>query len=130
MGYPQMKHPARDADLLLLAHGALPLGPALLTRLHLLRCAGCRARLSQLQAASQLLAGAVRGRDLPRWQWPRPAFPALAAAVVGLLLVLAVGIVLVIGTQIARSRVPAPSGVAAPAPSGPCRPDLPSDRCR
>ncbi len=51
---------ARDQDLLLLAHGALPAPRRLLTELHLRRCRQCRDRQRQLAAASVALAGAIR----------------------------------------------------------------------
>ena len=123
-----MTHPERDQDLLLFAHGALPPLRAALTRIHLVRCPECRLRVGQFRAVSHGLAGAIRGPQLPRWSFPA-AEAALGVATAWLLAV-AVLVVLLVGTLAVRQHPRAPGIPAAPAGSAPCRPDLPSDRCR
>ena len=123
MTAPPRRRPERDLDLLLLAHRALPPVPAVLTRLHLARCADCRRRLDDLRAASHALAAAVRDPGMPRWS--PPARPAASVAALLLAAVL-------LGTVLVTLAIHGPRRTPAPAPTvgGPCRPDLPNDRCR
>ena len=120
-----------DQDLLLLAHGALPLWPRLRVQLHLRRCPRCRTRLTALTQASSILASAVRGPGLPAWSradavsralLPRKRFPQLA-------LVLALGVALTL-CLIAWTALAPALHPAVPAAAGGCRPDLPNSRCR
>lgn len=120
-----MTHPERDQDLLLFAHGALPPLRAALTRFHLARCSECRQRVGQFQAVSQGFAGAIRGPQLPRWSFP--AAGAAFGVVTAWILAVTVLLVVLLGTQAVRQHRQARR---APAVSAPCRPDLPSDRCR
>ncbi len=123
-----MTHPERDQDLLLLAHGALSPLQTALTRRHLAHCPDCRQRLNQFQATSHGLAGAIRGGQLPRWSFP--AAGASLGVAAAWLLALAVLVVLLVGTLAVRQHLHTPGALPVPAGSVPCRPDLPSDRCR
>ena len=120
---------ARDQDLLLLAHGALPAPRRLLTELHLRRCQQCQDRQRQLAAASAALAGAIRDPGQARWRLPHPQ-PALIH-LWSVILVMLVGLVIVFGViQIREHGAAAGPGLRHAAPAGGCRPDLPNDRCR
>ena len=126
---PGTAHPERDPDLLLLAHGALPPWKAALTRGHLARCGDCRRRLTQFQSVSSGFAGAIRGPASSRWSPPgpsafRPPLWLLAAMLLTTLFLV------VLGTLAVRGLHPAPAGSRPPTAAVPCRPDLPSDRCR
>ena len=123
---PYLRHPERDPDLLRLAHRGLPPVTAALTRLHLIRCADCRRRLGDLRTASYALAAAARGPEMPPWSLPRRTPFGGGVAVWTLLaatVLLGIGLVALI---VHVHRQPP----AAPRIGGPCRPDLPSDRCR
>lgn len=119
-----------DQNLVLLAHGALPLWPRLWMLIHLRRCAQCRDRITHLNAASGLLSLAIRGSDLPPWSLAqavsRAAAPPLPRWLVALVLA-----ALVSGLCVTAYRVltPAPRPAASSAAGG-CRPDLPNSRCR
>ncbi len=121
-----MIHPDRDEDLLLLAHGALPPLRAVQTRLHLCRCADCRRRFSDLRAASHALAAAVRGPRMPRWSLPALA-PGGTVIAVWTLMAATVLVIVLLTVLTERGHHQAPDATRA---GGPCRPDLPSDRCR
>ncbi len=107
--------PPWDQDLLLLAHGALPLLTRLRVQAHLLRCSVCRARLSHLLRASAFLAAAVRGPDLPPWSLsravararPRPALWRAAVAGVLLAVLLCTAALVVTHSQDAAARAAA-----------------------
>ena len=125
----------REQDLLLLAHGALPLPRRLLTQMHLRRCASCQERYGRLQNASYALAGGVRGPKAALWS------PALNNASAGsrlshfqlslllafIALVTVVTLYMVVNGAISRrhsaSRPPS-------VPSQGCAPGLPNDQCR
>ena len=120
-----------DQDLLLMAHGALPLGPRLRVSAHLKRCPECRTRLAELTQTSLRLAAAVRGPGQPAWSradaLARVALPGgrlLLPALIGLVTVLVVVCGWIAWTALAPPP-PAPHSV-----SGGCRPDLPNSRCR
>jgi len=121
-------HPERDSDLLLFAHGSLSPLRAVLTRWHLARCPHCRRRLNQFQAVSHDLADVIRGPQTPRWSFPT------AGAVLGVatawMLAAVVLLVVLLGTLAVRQHQRVPSGTSTPVGAVPCRPDLPSDRCR
>ena len=121
-----MTHPERDADILMLAHGALSPLVSLRTRWHLMRCDSCRRRLRQFQLVSASMANEIRDPKMPRWSVPlaKPHLSLINAA----LLTVAIFIVLVIGT-LAVHKLQHPPVLPVPIRSAPCRPDLPSDRC-
>ena len=120
-----------DQDLLLLAHGALPLWPRLRVQLHLRRCPQCRMRLAALTQASSFLASAVRGSRLPAWSRADAVSRALLARRRFSLLavILVAGITAALGLIAWTALAPA-SRPAVPAAAGGCRPDLPNSRCR
>ncbi len=126
-----MTHPERDQDLLLFAHRALPPLKAVSIHWHLARCPDCRRRLDQLQASSLGLAGVIRGNQRPQWSFPASAAP-LGTGAAWLLAVVAVAIltVILLGTLVIRERQHLSVSSPTPVGSSPCRPDLPSDRCR
>lgn len=64
-----------DQDLLLYHHGALPLLQRWHVAWHVRRCPRCQDRGTALSAVSGLMAGAVRGRDLPPWSGPAATVP-------------------------------------------------------
>lgn len=123
-----MTHPERDQDLLLLAHGALSPVRAALTRLHLARCPDCRQRLSSYRAVSDGMAGVIRGGQLPRWSFP--AAGAASGVAAAWILAAVVLLAVLLGTLAVRQHRRGLSAPPAHAGSAPCRPDLPSDRCR
>ena len=123
-----MIHPERDSDLLLLVHGELSPAKEIITRWHVAGCLECRQRMARFQSVSQTLGVAIRGRQLPRRFYPAtqvwlgvPRVWLLAAAAV---------IVLVFGTLSVMVHTPAFQRSSRPAANIPCRPDLPSDKCR
>lgn len=119
----------RDQDLLLLAHGELPLLPRLRLLAHLRRCPRCRQRQADLAGVSAALAGAIRPRGRGPWTPPRMAAPSGVMAALSLwLLVLMVACVLgglsvVIwhNAHLRQARNSASIG---------CAPNLPNDHCR
>jgi len=119
----------RDRDLLLLAHGALPLMPRLRLALHLRRCAECQARLREFGQTSSALAAGIRGLSLPAWSRAAAisrAFPPVGKwLVVSALMALIVAVSLLAWMNFSMTLHP-PSHYSA---SG-CRPDLPNSRCR
>lgn len=127
----------REQDLLLLAHGELPLLRRLAVRAHVARCPACRERYARLALVSALLAGGVRGLESPPWS---PALNKIGsgigqpvrAARVALLILALCAVVLTIyvvsGRRTPLSRTPATGAQAIKAPG--CAPDLPSDKCR
>ena len=119
---------APDQDLLLLAHGALPLAPRLRAELHLRRCAECAARQALLTQTSSLLASEIRGPGLPAWSLAaavsRASPPAPKWLLVTALAVLVVAVCLFVYLSFITPR-PAPHSFL-----GGCRPDLPNSRCR
>lgn len=122
-----MTHPERDPDLLLFAHGVLPPLRGALLRRHLARCPDCRRRMQEFQAVSHGLAASIRDPQMPRWPRPMPslALPVLAVWLIGGLALLTI----ILGTLVVQSRRPV-SPQPSPSVSMPCRPGLPSDRCR
>ena len=119
---------AWDRDLLLLAHGALPLVPRLRVELHLRRCAECGARLARLTQTSARLALEIRGPDLPAWS--RTAAVSRARSPAGKWVVLSAVTALIATVCV---LVYMSSSTVRPAPHftlGVCRPDLPNSRCR
>lgn len=127
-----MRLHSSDQDLLLLAHGELSLGRRVVTQAHVAFCAACQGRLAKLTGASRLLADAIRGRDLPRWSAPGPQEIVTAARwatgwLIGLTVLVALSVLLTIhAVRVTHSRAPQ----TLTTPSGGCRPDLPSDKCR
>lgn len=126
---------SQDQDLLLLAHNDLPLGRRLCTQIHVVLCYQCRTRLAKMEGASRLLADTIRGRDLSPWRFPTPNGAVAAArtatawlAVFSVLFILTLAAVTQIVTRVGSPA--AQNGGSAGSPSGGCRPDLPSDRCR
>ena len=122
----------RDQDLLLLAHGALPLGRRLWVLARLKRCPQCRARLAELTQASLLLAAAVRGSSLPPWsradavsRVSPPGKRLMLPALIGLAAAL-----MAVCCWVAWTALAPASRSAVPAAAGGCRPDLPNSRCR
>ena len=125
----------RDRDLLLLAHGKLPLGSRLLLENHLRGCASCRRRREEMAAVSRLIAGGLRDPDMAPWVAARARFT-FGAWAARLLLVAAVAVFLFgLGRLILGSVAPSWPGSSGPGHAGPaqddgCRPGLPNDRCR
>ncbi len=66
----------RDQNLLLLAHGALPLWQRWMLQAHLLRCPVCQRRYAQLTESSRLLSSVLHQPGRPMWSpvsMPAPA---------------------------------------------------------
>ena len=119
---------APDQDLLLLAHGALPLVPRLRAELHLRRCAKCGARQARLTQTSTLLASEIRGPNLPAWSCAAAVSRASPSAPKWLLVAALTALIAAIFLVVYLSSI-------APRPAshsflGGCRPDLPNSRCR
>ena len=126
-----MTCPARDQDLLLLAHGALSPLRRLATLLHMRRCSECQARYTQLGATSHAVAGVLRGAGPPHWAPPAPAGVGLPSALM-IALVTVVVLVLFLGTlYVARVRSAGSNRPpTAASPRTGCLPGLPNDACR
>lgn len=131
----------REQELLLLAHGELPLPRRLATRAHLSRCASCRARYAGMGRVSSVLAGAVRGPEAAPWSpalnragnragasVPLRLFLARAALLALLLLAVALTLRVVSQWRSASSEQARPRVQAIRTPG--CAPDLPNDKCR
>ncbi len=126
----------REQELLLLAHGELPLLRRFAVRQHVARCPACRERYARLSLVSALLAGGVRGPESPLWS---PALnragagmgqPVRAARIALLILALCAGVLtiyVVSGRRAPLSRTPA-TGAQGIKFSG-CAPDLLSNKC-
>ena len=123
---------ARDQKLLLLAHNQLTPMARLATLAHVRNCAKCSARQARLGAVSQQIAGSLRPSGLAPWQ-PAPPSGLLGTLSLSMKLMLLTALLMIaltsaiVVTNIERAR-----GHQAPAPGtfGPCRPDLPNDKCQ
>ena len=124
------RHP-RDENILLLAHGALPLWRSLWTQWHLRRCLQCQARYAALAQTSAALAAALRGPDAALWQPAAPAVSLRFAAIslAGLITLLCLFCGLFYFTLYVKQSPETPTGKTRPASEG-CAPNLPDDRCR
>ena len=118
----------RDQELLLLAHGELPVGRRLRLQAHLRRCPQCRARFDEFVNTSVALAAALRDPNATTWRPDRPRSPRLPLALLAALALL-MGLLYFSAVRVAR-LFRAPSQPTTSAPSEGCRPDLPNDRCR
>ncbi len=120
----------RDQDLLLFAHHELGPVRRALTSLHLRRCPRCQERSARLSHISDVLADTLRPRSQPPRAW-RQGTPALRqpSSMTGVWIV-----AVLLASLTAAALVSAVRHVRAPVVSQrlsvPCRPDLPSDRCR
>ena len=94
-------------DLLMLVHGELQRSRAIALRLHIARCAACRARLRQFENLSASLAGAYRNptlgvRNFGKVTQRRRVWVSLALFMAGLILFSGIA-----ASQIAASRAAA-----------------------
>ena len=125
-----------DHDLLFLAHGELSYPRRIMVQRHIRSCPRCQERLAQLTAASHRIAAAVRQPGAPPWT-PRVRPSVLASGklaptitVLTVTALIGVGIVVTTLVSINRGCSPSPQSVPGNVIGVPCRPGLPSDRCR
>ena len=127
----------RDQDLLFHVHGELPLLSRMVLDRHLSRCSACRERHAQLMAASRQIASAIRGPQMPPWRAPGKSAAAVKrrAMTLGLVAVLMIASAIAVAVAVHRvsnvtDKCQTPQVNVQTAPSTPCRPGLPSDRCQ
>lgn len=117
-----------ESDLLLHGLGELSFWRSWLVSLHLAHCSGCRRKAAELAALSGRMARALR----PAGGAARPPKPAVTVAQGWLAVACIVLVVagLILGVRFAALRMSGSSPSAAAQQDIPCRPDLPSDKCR
>jgi hypothetical protein len=118
----------RDEALLLLAQGQCDWQTHLSTRLHLLRCADCRARYQRFSVASIMLRAGTRSNS---GDIKTAGSAALTASGMALWLRIGVGVslILALATLYLAWHAARHSSVPTTSHSKPCRPDLKSDHC-
>jgi anti-sigma factor RsiW len=116
-----------ESDLLLHGLGELPFWRSWRVSLHLTGCADCRQRAAGVAAVAAKMARALKPVGGAA-RLPRPAVTVAQGWLAVACVVLAV-VGLLLGARFVSSRV----GGSQPSASQqdiPCRPDLPSDKCR
>lgn len=124
-----------EKDLLLLLHGELSPRRRLRLRSHLRRCSRCRQRQEKLSDVSRLIAGAIRGPEMPPWLPERNhPFPRIRAryTYMCVLLVLLAGMLLYttsVRRAANRAHLAVTPTMQRSSATG-CTPNLPNDHCR
>jgi len=126
-----------DHDLLFLAHGELSYARRIMVQQHVRSCPRCQERLAQLTAASYQIAAAIREPHMPAWRprvyppWTAPLKDAPVVIALMVTISIAIGIAVTKSTSFSHG---CSASVIRSVPGNkvdqPCRPGLPSDRCR